>query len=144
MTQTYNRIMIAIDGSEPADKAFNKAINLAKKNNAELFIVHILDTRVFQYFTSVDETMLNETSEAAEETLIDYARRAKEAELSHVTPIIQHGLPKTLIASEIPTEYDIDLIILGATGLNAVERLLVGSVSEYVVRHALCDVLIVR
>ena len=34
--------------------------------------------------------------------------------------------------------------MLGATGLNAVERLFIGSVSEYVIRHAPCDVLIVR
>ena len=34
--------------------------------------------------------------------------------------------------------------MLGATGLNAVERLFIGSVSEYVIRHAICDVLIVR
>ncbi|MEL5941041.1 universal stress protein, partial [Tetragenococcus halophilus] len=39
---------------------------------------------------------------------------------------------------------DVDLIILGATGLNAVERLFIGSVSEYVTRNASCDVLIVR
>ena len=38
----------------------------------------------------------------------------------------------------------IDLIMLGATGLNAVERLFIGSVSEYVIRNANCDVLIVR
>ncbi|WP_143464497.1 universal stress protein, partial [Lactobacillus taiwanensis] len=38
----------------------------------------------------------------------------------------------------------IDLIILGATGLNAVERLLIGSITEYVTRTAACDVLVVR
>ncbi|EPC76844.1 Putative universal stress protein, partial [Lacticaseibacillus paracasei subsp. paracasei Lpp71] len=39
---------------------------------------------------------------------------------------------------------NIDLIMIGATGLNAVERLLIGSVTEYVTRNALCDVLVVR
>ncbi|KAB5915090.1 universal stress protein, partial [Bifidobacterium adolescentis] len=38
----------------------------------------------------------------------------------------------------------VDLIMLGATGLNAVERLFIGSVSEYVIRNATCDVLVVR
>ncbi|HHQ0107144.1 TPA: universal stress protein, partial [Listeria monocytogenes] len=37
-----------------------------------------------------------------------------------------------------------DLIMCGATGLNAVERLLIGSVSEYIIRHSPCDVLVVR
>ncbi|MGO3608506.1 MAG: universal stress protein, partial [Enterococcus sp.] len=49
-----------------------------------------------------------------------------------------------MIANQIPENNDIDLIMLGATGLNAVERLFIGSVSEYVIRNAACDVLIVR
>lgn len=49
-----------------------------------------------------------------------------------------------IIAKQIPQDKAVDLIILGATGLNAVERLFIGSVSEYVTRNALCDVLIVR
>ena len=49
-----------------------------------------------------------------------------------------------MIAKELPESEKVDLIMLGATGLNAVERLFIGSVSEYVIRHAICDVLIVR
>ena len=52
-------------------------------------------------------------------------------------------LPKNIIAKELPKEYNIDLIMLGATGLNAVERLFIGSVSESVIRNA-SDVLVVR
>ncbi len=44
----------------------------------------------------------------------------------------------------MPKKLGIDLIMIGATGLNAVERLLIGSVTEYVTRTAVCDVLVVR
>ncbi|MFP9068907.1 universal stress protein, partial [Enterococcus faecalis] len=54
------------------------------------------------------------------------------------------GSPKQIIAREIPEDNQVDLIMLGATGLNAVERLFIGSVSEYVIRNAACDVLVVR
>ncbi len=54
------------------------------------------------------------------------------------------GSPKQIIAKEIPEDNHVDLIMLGATGLNAVERLFIGSVSEYVIRNATCDVLVVR
>ncbi len=49
-----------------------------------------------------------------------------------------------MIARDIPQNLNIDLIMIGATGLNAVERLLIGSVTEYVTRTAVCDVLVVR
>ena len=48
------------------------------------------------------------------------------------------------IAKDLPKELGTDLIMIGATGLNAVERLLIGSVTEYVTRTADYDVLVVR
>ena len=54
------------------------------------------------------------------------------------------GTPKIVLAKEIPNEYHIDLIVAGKTGLNVVERWMLGSVSEYIIRHAPCDVLIAR
>lgn len=48
------------------------------------------------------------------------------------------------IPKNIAAKYEADLIVVGATGLNAVERLLIGSVSEAIIRHATCDVLIAR
>ena len=56
----------------------------------------------------------------------------------------EFGSPKVIVAKQIPESENIDLIMLGATGLNAVERIFVGSVSEYVIRHARCDVMVVR
>lgn len=45
---------------------------------------------------------------------------------------------------KFPQKHQTDLIVLGATGLNAVERLLIGSVTEYVTRTADCDVIVIR
>nr|WP_083935074.1 universal stress protein [Bacillus sp. 1NLA3E] len=52
--------------------------------------------------------------------------------------------PKTIITGEIADSTGSDLIMCGATGLNAVERFLTGSVSEAIVRSAKCDVLVIR
>jgi len=54
------------------------------------------------------------------------------------------GSPRTMISSIIPERENIDLIIMGARGLNAVERIFIGSVSDFVIRRAICDVLIVK
>ena len=53
-------------------------------------------------------------------------------------------LLKLNFQKNLPKKHNVDLIVCGATGLNVVERFLIGSVSEAIVRHARCDVVIVR
>ena len=88
--------------------------------------------------------LAEQATEMAKQTLQDYVDYAKAQECHNVTTVIEYGTPKPIIAKQIPQEHDVDLIMLGATGLNAVERLFIGSVSEYVIRNATCDVLVVR
>ena len=76
--------------------------------------------------------------------LDDYENQARERGLEKVRQIIEFGNPKPLLATEIPEREHVDLIMLGATGLNAFERLLIGSSSEYILRHAKVDLLVVR
>ncbi|MBS7577341.1 MULTISPECIES: universal stress protein [unclassified Enterococcus] len=142
--QEYQNILIAIDGSDESDVAFNKAMNVAKRNNTALIIAHIVDTRAFQSVSSFDGTLADEATQAANKILDEHIDRAKSFGVTNVKKIIEFGSPKSLIATKIPEKENIGLIMLGATGLNTIERLLIGSVSEYVIRHAPCDVLIVR
>ena len=144
MLQQYKRIMVAVDGSDEAELAFKKGVNIAKRNEAELLLVHVIDTRAFQTVTSFDSVLAEQAHEMAKESLADYTEAAHAAGVTAVKTVIEYGSPKSLIAKQIPAEKEVDLILLGATGLNAVERLFIGSVSEYVIRHAGCDVLIVR
>jgi nucleotide-binding universal stress UspA family protein len=87
---------------------------------------------------------MDQTVEIARSTLDAYETWARSKGVEKVETILEYGSPRTVISRDIPEEYNIDLILLGATGLNAVERVFIGSVSEYVVRNADCDVLIVR
>lgn len=142
--QEYQNILIAIDGSDESDIAFKKAMNVAKRNNTALIIAHIVDTRAFQSVSSFDGTLADEATEAANKILDEHVERAKNFGIKEVKKIIEFGSPKSLIANQIPEKENIGLIMLGATGLNTIERILIGSVSEYVIRHAPCDVLVVR
>ncbi|MGX7058470.1 universal stress protein [Vagococcus humatus] len=142
--QHYQKILIAVDGSDQAEKAFKKAANVALRNKATLYIAHIIDMRAFQSVTSFDDEMADRATAVAKNTLTDYENYAKKLGVEDIQTVIEYGAPKTLIAKQLPTQYGIDLVMMGATGLNAVERLLIGSVSEYVIRHAPCDVLVVR
>ena len=69
---------------------------------------------------------------------------ATNAGVTQVTTRLEFGSPKAIIPKKLATELGIDLIMCGTSGLNAVERFIVGSVSESIVRHSPCDVLVVR
>lgn len=144
MLQQYKHILVAIDGSYEAELAFRKAVEVALRNNGQLHLIHVIDTRAFQNISSFDSAMVEQVTETAKKTMDEYIVTANDLGLTDVDYSIEYGAPKSLIAREVPEKKDIDLIMIGATGLNAVERLLIGSVTEYVTRTAVCDVLVVR
>lgn len=144
MSLTYRNILVAVDGSKEAEKAFKKAVEVAKRNNANLIISHVIDTRTFATVEAYDRTIAERAEEYAEELLTEYKNHAVDAGVKNVKMHIEYGSPKIKIAKEVAPKFDCDLIICGATGLNAVERFFIGSVSEHITRYATCDVLVVR
>lgn len=144
MSLKYDTILVAVDGSSEAKRAFKKATLLAKDHHAKLLLTHIVDTRTFASVEHYDRTVLLEAERYAKEMLEDFKKEALSDGLTDVTIVLDYGSPKVKIAKDVATKYEVDLIVTGATGLNAVERFLIGSVSEHITRHAKCDVLIVR
>lgn len=146
MAQQYKHILVPIDGSQEAELAFKKAVAVAKRNgdDTELRLLHVVDTRAFQNISSFDSSMVEQVTETAKKTLDEYVDLAKKQGLTNVSYTIEYGAPKMIIARDVPKKMHADLIMIGATGLNAVERILIGSVTEFVTRTAICDVLVVR
>ncbi|TES58239.1 universal stress protein [Halalkalibacterium halodurans] len=144
MSSMYNHILVAVDGSPQAKRALYKAFNYAKEFKADLFICHVIDSRSFATVEQYDRTVVGSAELDGKKLLQRYSEEAEKAGVDKVHTILDFGSPKANISKTIAQKYDIDLIITGATGLNAVERFLMGSVSESVARHAKCDVLIVR
>lgn len=140
----YKNILIAVDGSQAAEKALDKSIQVAKRNDADLILTYVVDTKTFSTIEPYDSKISERSEIAAHEMLAKYEAIVKEAGLANMKKIVKLGSPKAVITKEIIPEENIDLIIVGATGLGAIERILMGSVSENVVRHATCDVLVVR
>jgi nucleotide-binding universal stress UspA family protein len=144
MTLSYKKILVAVDGSKEAEWAFRKAIAVAKRNNAKILIAHIIDTRTFATVEAYDRTIAERAELFAKELMENYKKEANDAGVPDVEYVIDYGSPKVKIPKDIAKKHEIDLIMCGATGLNAVERFLIGSVSEHITRHAHCDVLVVR
>ncbi|MBR3119570.1 MULTISPECIES: universal stress protein [Oceanobacillus] len=140
----YNNIIVAVDGSEAAEKAFQKSLDIAKRNNARLILAHVVDSRSFATAEAYDRTLSERAEEYAKELLDAYVANANAAGLTDLIRCVEYGSPKVKIAKDIAENFNADLIICGATGMNAVERFLIGSVSESITRYASCDVLVVR
>ena len=140
----YNHILVAVDGSKEAEYAFKKAVAIAERNNATLHLVNIIDTRSFAAIEAYDRSIAERAQTFAEDLLGGYKKEALEAGVENVQVIVEYGSPKIMISKDISSKVEADLIICGATGLNAMERFLIGSVSEYIVRSSKCDVLVVR
>ena len=136
--------MVAIDGSKEADLAFVKGVYTALRNESKLTIAHVIDTRALQSVSTFDAEVYEELQVDAESLMKEYEKRARDAGVTDIHIVIEMGNPKTLLARTIPDSENVDLILVGATGLNAFERLLVGSSSEYILRHAKVDLLVVR
>lgn len=138
----YKSIVVAVDGSKEAEYAFRKSIEVAKRNkNSLLTIVNVINTRSFEAF---DRSVVERAQQTSEELLDGYKSQAEAEGVKNVKVVVEYGSPKTIITSEIANLAKADLIMCGATGLNAVERFLTGSVSEAIVRSAKCDVLVIR
>lgn len=144
MSLQYNQILIAVDGSKESEWALKKAIAIAGRNDAQLNLVNIIDTRSYAAVEAYDRSIAERAQSFAQELLEDYKQKALAEGLTKVNIIVEYGSPKTMIARDLAPKIEADLIICGATGLNAVERFLIGSVSENIVRSAKCDVLVIR
>ncbi|UOR11927.1 universal stress protein [Halobacillus amylolyticus] len=144
MTFEYKDIVVAVDGSETAEVAFNKAIDIANRNQSKLILSHIVDTRAFSTVEAYDRSLAIRAEKYATELLEDYQKKAEAAGVTNVVIDIDYGSPKVKIAKDVAPKHQADLIICGATGLNVMERFFIGSVSEHIIRYATCDVLVVR
>ncbi|MBS9335617.1 universal stress protein [Fructobacillus sp. M1-13] len=148
MSAFYQKILVPMDGSDESKAALERAISLSQSQGADqksaLVLANVIDTRAIHNISAFDNSMVDTVTEDARKMLEKYQQQAKDASVETVDYRIDYGSPKALLAHDIPQEIGADLIIIGATGLNAVERFVVGSVTSYVTRVSKVDVLVVR
>ena len=140
MPTNTKKIAVAIDFSEQSLKAYKRAVKVAIERGATLQLVNVVDTRSFGSVSAYD---LKYAEKLKEENLIKIEKLKNEAEAAgvvNVETVVETGSPKVVL-TELP---DVGLIVCGATGLNQLEKMVIGSVAERIVRLAKCDVLIVR
>ena len=102
MTQRYENIMVAVDGSKEADLAFVKGVQSAVRNQAKPTIAHVIDTRALQSISTFDAEVYEELQVEAQDLMAEYEKRARDAGLTDVQVVIEMGNPKTLLAKTNP------------------------------------------
>lgn len=144
MDLAYRHLLVAIDGSAEAELAFKKSIGIAKRNNAVLNLIYVVDPRTYTAIKVHGPDDDQESFKFGKELLQRYKMDALAAGLEHVNAIVTPGSPKKVIARDFANQVEADLIVCGASGINAMERFMLGSVSQHIVRRSPCDVLVVR
>ncbi|MEK4230106.1 universal stress protein [Solibacillus sp. FSL H8-0538] len=140
MPTVYHHIIVAIDFSEQAKKAYQRAVEIANSTNATLHLVSVVDTYSNASVETFDRKYAVKIHDEYAQKLEIYKQKAIESGVTHVLTHVEFGSPKQILTNFEKAE----LIVIGATGLNAAQRFILGSVSSNVVRHAKCDVLVVK
>lgn len=127
-------VLLATDGKPHSDKAVDYAIEYAERFGASLFIVFAVSPRHGEDRNSVIKAGMS--------VLEEVKQKALEKKVS-VTTLLEAGNPyeATLAVSD---RIKADAIVVGTSGKTVLDRALIGSVSEYIVRNAKCTVIVVR
>lgn len=142
----FQRILVGYDGSENAERALHRAIELAKRSNAELRIAVVADTMSYAAYAS-SGGMYRQYNERTKENAENMASAAldiaRSAGVANVYASEEEGQPADMLLT-LATEYKSDLMVVGRRGMRGLSRFLMGSVSTAVINHAKCDVLVVK
>jgi universal stress protein A len=142
LAPVIRRVLLATDLSPTSSLATDWAFELARRNEATLLVVSVIDPRDLRkpnggFHTRVDQ--VRDRREATAQRLVERGRGLGVP----VTFLVWTGDPGESIVAAAESE-GADVILVGAHTRGKIGRLLIGSVSEHVARHAPCPVLIVR
>jgi nucleotide-binding universal stress UspA family protein len=146
----YRKILIAVDGSEIAERALQEAIKLAREGHSRLRILHVVDESplwqapegIGVNYTTVIESF-RETGRKIEAAALKSARDAGAEAESALLELSGAGRVAELIVEDAK-EWGADLIVVGTHGRRGFAHLVLGSVAEGVSRAASTPVLLVR
>lgn len=145
----YQHIIVAIDGSPHAEHALNHACGLAVALSAKLRLVHVIDTGWLGLGTelAIDTQQTSQARRDAGEVLLRYAHASAQAVgVEAETRLLETGTPADHIASTLVqavAEWPADAVVIGTHGRKGLERMLLGSVAEGMVRLSPVPVLLV-
>jgi nucleotide-binding universal stress UspA family protein len=150
MSTFPTKILLATDASQDATRAAQMASDIANVSGSELHVLHIGNLRDFHIAPSAEQSFssrsgsLGEIREEAEKTLDEAVKQVEQVGGTVAQSHLRLGEPDEEILKFCDEQGGYGLIVMGSRGLGPIRRRLMGSVSESVVRHANCPVLVAR
>lgn len=146
----FKHILVPTDFSDASKIALNAALDIAKLFRSDVVLLHVYEPMM--YFSDMPigmtdivtlEQSVRESAETHLDSLIENIRSRGDCEGLHVEKTVAQGKPFAEII-RVAAERDSDLIVMSTHGRGGWEHMLLGSVTEKVVRKAPCAVLTVR
>ncbi|MFB6223258.1 MAG: universal stress protein [Haloarcula sp.] len=141
-TVSFDDIMLPTDGSSGADAAIEPTAALARETDATVHVVSVVDTRSLGVDVG-SSVIVDELESIAADAVGTASERLSEQGVETVETATSHGLPYRAILTAIE-DTDVDLVVMGTHGRTGVDRYLLGSVAEKLVRTSPVPVLTVR
>ncbi len=148
---SLKKILCPVDHSDCSKEALRYAVSFARKDKAKLLLLHVIDIRTFNEGADSMYGVLDamptqipneETLEQLRVKLLDCIPEEIRDDMD-VEAIVAQGVPFAEIIS-IAKDKEIDMIVIGSHGRTGISHMMLGSVSEKIVRKAPCPVLTVR
>jgi len=156
-SEVFTEILVPVDGSKYSQNAAEYAVKIAKLMKAKIVVLHVLHLPAYAFTYSASGGVspvaiptplpleVSDDEKKVAKELVDSVREmAEEAGVSVETKLVEHhpSVPDAII--QFASEAGGDLIVMGTKGKTGIKRFLLGSVTESVVHHAHCPVLVVR
>jgi len=146
MQARFYHILAPINGSQASVTAGRLAVQLTALHKAHITFVYVVDDAVVEELAAVSGRVAKRVQgelELSGQRSLDYlSRLASEADLPS-SQVIRHGVPYREITN-LAREQGVDLIVVGQVGSRGPRRILIGSVTERIIEHAPCPVLVVK
>jgi nucleotide-binding universal stress UspA family protein len=154
----FEKILVPLDGSEHSLRALEVAIQIAKKFQGRMTLVHVFSVSVVPMVLSEPTTLtparipamtpgevakIVEAARGVGNRLLSEGEERVRSEGIEVESVLREGDTVQEI-TRLSREGNFDLIVMGVKGVSKLRELLVGSVSEGVIKHASCPVLVVK
>ncbi|WP_407882728.1 universal stress protein [Furfurilactobacillus curtus] len=147
MTFKPQQILVPLDGSENSEQALAVAVDIAQQFDSRLHLIRVYNPAfasaavdVSEAVKGFDNNMIMEGKRYLEAKVVQLSEKG----VSNVENHLVQGNVKKTIAIDYPQAHQIDLIVIGATGLDTFSQAVLGSVTGYVVNRATANVMVVK
>ncbi|WP_196593938.1 universal stress protein [Pectinatus sottacetonis] len=145
----FKKFLVPIDGSAASERAAQKAAEFAKATGAHLHLLYAAELKngpIPQHFIEkkdLPEDVIKALTETGNEILQRIYNKLPKEIQEKTSCQVEVDIPKKIILS-VSRQLPADLIIMGTRGLNPAQAIIVGSVSQTMIEHANCPVMMVR